>query len=339
MLSDTLNQLNDKIAFVIEYLVPRLLNTGYFIIFYILVAMVYGYVEFGKNFTVRKYFGYLLPKEIYQKRSFRMDLYWEAFIIFKIPSIVTKLLSTVFLLHYVPIALNYLVLDQISVFRELHEWTRNFAYRGPLLFLIALFSFDFGSYWAHRMSHESPLLWQFHKVHHYGEQVNYFAGGRTHPIDGFISFTFAVFCMAICLAIFTPVDDKIFEGYHTYVTTDDWYYLLIFLPSFTARLHHSHFPITFGNWGDRFLVSPTFHVLHHSKRVMNKNYGAFFSLWDFIHGTAVTPRSFDKDSDHRQNLGVSSMGDDYYKNMMEWIFKPFADAFAVIRSRIVKLQR
>jgi len=145
--------------------------------------------------------------------------------------------------------------------------------------------------------------------------------------------------MAMCLAIFTPVDDKIFEGYHTYVTSDDWYYLLIFLPSFTARLNHSHFPITFGKWVDRLVVSPTFHLLHHSKIVMNKNYGAMFSIWDFIYGTAVTRHNFQKDIDHRQMLGVSSMGDDYYKNMIEWIFKPFGDAFAVLKSRVLKTQR
>jgi len=339
MFSDTFSQLNDKIHSLIEYVVPKLFNTGFFVAFYIFVALVYGFYEFGKNLTVRKYFGYLLPKEIYEKRSFRLDLYWELFIIFKIPSIVSKLLSTVFLLHYVPIVLNYLLLDQIGFFRDVHAWTQNFAYKGPLLFFIAFVSFDFGSYWAHRISHESPLLWQFHKVHHYGEQVNYFAGGRTHPIDGFLSFTFSVLCMAIALSFFIPLDDKIFAGFGSYVTADDWYYLLIFLPSFINRLNHSHFPITFGKWIDRLFVSPTFHLMHHSKIVMNKNYGGFFSLWDFIYGTAVTRHNFDKDVDHRQSLGVSSMGDDYYKNMIEWIFKPFGDAYAIVRSRVLKTQR
>ena len=84
------------------------------------------------------------------------------------------------------------------------------------------------------------------------------------------------------------------------------------------------------------MVSPTFHLLHHSKIVINKNYGAFFSLWDFLYGTAVTRRNYADHVDHRQILGVSSMGDDYYKNIFEWIFKPFSDAFVILRTRISK---
>ncbi len=42
---------------------------------------------------------------------------------------------------------------------------------------------EFGSYWAHRLMHERPLLWRLHAVHHSAERLYWLNAGRFHPLD------------------------------------------------------------------------------------------------------------------------------------------------------------
>ena len=53
----------------------------------------------------------------------------------------------------------------------------------------ALFISEFLIYWGHRFSHELPLLWRFHAVHHSSPNLDWLAGERRHPMDQiFMSF-------------------------------------------------------------------------------------------------------------------------------------------------------
>ena len=42
---------------------------------------------------------------------------------------------------------------------------------------------EIGFYWGHRWSHEIPLIWRFHAVHHSAEHVNFLVNTRAHPVD------------------------------------------------------------------------------------------------------------------------------------------------------------
>jgi len=60
---------------------------------------------------------------------------------------------------------------------------------GPRIF-IALAVAEVGLYWGHRWSHEIPLLWRFHAVHHSPTHVDWLVNSRGHPVD----FMFNRFC-------------------------------------------------------------------------------------------------------------------------------------------------
>lgn len=48
---------------------------------------------------------------------------------------------------------------------------------------VALLLGDFLVYWGHRLSHQLPLLWRFHRVHHTAPRLDWLAAHREHPLD------------------------------------------------------------------------------------------------------------------------------------------------------------
>ena len=52
-----------------------------------------------------------------------------------------------------------------------------------LQFAVAIAISDASIYWAHRLSHRSPFLWRFHRVHHTAPALDWLAAHREHPFD------------------------------------------------------------------------------------------------------------------------------------------------------------
>ena len=50
-------------------------------------------------------------------------------------------------------------------------------------FGLALLAGEIGYYWGHRLSHEIPLLWRFHAIHHSAEEIDWLVNSRAHPFD------------------------------------------------------------------------------------------------------------------------------------------------------------
>jgi sterol desaturase/sphingolipid hydroxylase (fatty acid hydroxylase superfamily) len=140
---------------------------------------------------------------------------------------------------------------------------------------------DFFIYWWHRLQHRSRFLWAFHTVHHSQEKLNIFTAYRRHPFETMLA-DLVIFFVLTYLILGIP--------------TRGWLPLQVTMIALIA-LQHCELDWRFGPLY-RWVVSPAFHAVHHSTdpRHYNRNFGAMFSIWDYLFGTAVAdeprPRRF-----------------------------------------------
>ncbi len=156
------------------------------------------------------------------------------------------------------------------------QWCLTFLYNrhiGLLYYLplwaqitMGLFLIDFFMYWWHRVNHQIPIFWYFHKFHHTDKKLNITTAIRFHTGELFFSYIFKLPFLALL---------GINPG--TVVL-----YGLILLPVVT--LNHSN--IRIGKLTDKIIrklfVSPQMHRIHHSVIVneCNSNYSSILPIWD-----------------------------------------------------------
>lgn len=126
---------------------------------------------------------------------------------------------------------------------------------------------DFCQYWLHRLSHEVNILWAGHVVHHSNTEYNFSVALRQSFIEGFYTWIFY-----LPLA-FLGVPWQLFISA----------YAISLLWQFVA---HTRFIWKMGIL-EKFMATPSHHRVHHgrNKAYLDKNYGAFFIIWDKMFGT------------------------------------------------------
>lgn len=139
----------------------------------------------------------------------------------------------------------------------------------PVVFmwLFAIFSWDLGFYWLHRLHHKVPFLWAIHVVHHQGESFNLSLAMRNSWYSSLTAIPFFIF-LAI-LGIPTSV----------FVIISVIHYSLQFFNhnSLTPKL----------GFLEKILVTPSHHRIHHikDKFYSSHNFGGSFIFWDKLFGT------------------------------------------------------
>jgi sterol desaturase/sphingolipid hydroxylase (fatty acid hydroxylase superfamily) len=133
-------------------------------------------------------------------------------------------------------------------------------------FIVALLALDGATYLAHRLMHQTPLLWRVHLVHHIDAAVDATTAFRQHPIEGVVRFGFiAVTALALGAP---PVAIAVYR----------------LLSALNAVLEHANIRVPPAL--DRALVwlwvTPDMHKVHHSRdRVeTDSNYANLFSFFD-----------------------------------------------------------
>lgn len=145
--------------------------------------------------------------------------------------------------------------------------------------LLGLLLSELGAYWGHRISHQNAFLWQFHKVHHSPESLDWMVNTRAHPVD----VVFVRLCGLAPLYLFsltTPRDGGVLPLIVTLAGTV-WAFFV-----------HANLKWRFGplEW---LVATPAFHHWHHTNdEHRDHNYAALLPVIDRIFGTHHLPNQW-----------------------------------------------
>lgn len=126
---------------------------------------------------------------------------------------------------------------------------------------------DFCQYWLHRFSHEVNILWAGHITHHSNTEYNYGVALRQNALENIYTW---VFFMPLA---FFGIPWQMFVA--AYGVSLIWQFLV-----------HTRMVNKLG-FLESFMSTPSHHRVHHGKnpQYIDKNYGAFFIVWDKLFGT------------------------------------------------------
>ena len=141
-----------------------------------------------------------------------------------------------------------------------------------LQLLLVTLAVDFFKYWYHRWTHEVPLLWRMHSIHHSLDRLEMLRASYFFPLDLFLTVatgTFVLLMFGVSYEVI--IFHNVFAG-------------------ITGLLNHSNADLECGPF-DYILNSPGHHRAHHSVNLpgSDKNYGSFFNFTDRMFGTRYLP--------------------------------------------------
>jgi sterol desaturase/sphingolipid hydroxylase (fatty acid hydroxylase superfamily) len=152
-------------------------------------------------------------------------------------------------------------------------------------FLIYLVVFDFAIYWIHRGQHQFEWWWALHALHHSQRDMTMWTDNRTHLLDSMI---FDILLVQLGHAIGVPPGQFV---------------AVVAVGQLIENLSHANVRLSFGWLGERLLVSPRYHRLHHSIGVGHEsqgqgtlgghNFSILLPVWDMLFGTASFADRFD----------------------------------------------
>ena len=141
-------------------------------------------------------------------------------------------------------------------------------------FVIYLVVLDLAEYLRHRLQHRFELWWALHALHHSQQRMSFWTDDRNHLLDDLLQ---AVWLATLALLI--GVSPSQFAG-------------IVMLTRSLESLSHANVDLSFGRIGERLLVSPRFHRLHHAIGTGHEgvhhgcNFAILFPVWDILFGTA-----------------------------------------------------
>ena len=210
---------------------------------------------------------------------------------------------------------NGLLLDILIAFclakitYALHQ-TIGFGYLGFLKHkslwlqaIIFIIAGDLVKWTLHVLQHKIPFLWRFHRLHHCTQQMDTLSYARTHPVEVLIN---RIPFLTIFVVI-AGIDIRIIIAYSA-------------VDLLQGLWIHSNTHIRLG-WLNYIFSTQEFHHWHHANQALaiDKNFGGFLSIWDWILGTAYCPKS-----ENVERLGISEINPPPVR-YIDHLFLPFVN--------------
>jgi len=146
---------------------------------------------------------------------------------------------------------------------------------------------DFIEWNIHRLLHNVPWLWEFHKLHHSIEELDWIGNFRFHWGEVVVYKTLSYLPLVIL-----GIDGTVIL-------------IIAVIGTLMQDLNHANIPVSWGPF-KYILNSPKMHVWHHDVELHGKggqNFGIVLSVWDWLFGTVYWP----KDQEEPQKLGFHEM--------------------------------
>jgi len=238
---------------------------------------------------------------LYKKRWNKNEK-WVDIACFTIPKLVVKPLVAYYGLKVLPAILPGL--------KDMFSWVPFFWG-----FIIIAVADDLTQYWYHRLHHEVPWLWRFHRTHHSASYMGMAMASRQNIIYTiFFSQTYLTTAL-VYLGLGIPA--VIVKGIKGTITTLAHSSIPWDKPFYQYKVLH---PLA---WVlERTISTPATHHAHHAATTddgvgyYKGNFGNMFFLWDIIFGTALISRQYPK------AYGISHYeGDQWYAQLLWPIFK------------------
>jgi sterol desaturase/sphingolipid hydroxylase (fatty acid hydroxylase superfamily) len=161
----------------------------------------------------------------------------------------------------------------------IHSWAAGLSLWTRLA--AALVVGEFGFYWGHRWSHEIPLLWRFHSVHHGAEELDWLVNTRAHPFD-IVFVRLCGFVPMYALGLAQPMMGS---------SVDVVPLLIMLVATVWGFFIHANLRWRFG-WLALVVSTPVFHHWHHTQAEhLNKNFSSMLPFIDKLFGTLYLPKA------------------------------------------------
>lgn len=182
-----------------------------------------------------------------------------------------------------------------------------------LQFIVFFVAKDFIEWNIHRLLHNVPWLWEFHKLHHSIEELDWIGNFRFHWAEVIVYKTLSYLPLVIL-----GIDNQVIL-------------VIAVIGTLMQDLNHSNLPI---DWGPLKYVlnSAKMHVWHHDVIQHGKggqNFGIVLSVWDWLFGTVYWP----KDREEPEKLGFDDM-DNYPRSVPGRFFYPFWKGRGVTKGNV-----
>jgi len=223
--------------------------------------------------------------------------------------------------------LMHSLLGQRNIESDLPDWL--------IITSFTLFVFvfdDFARFYTHKIMHEFPVLWEFHKTHHSATRLTPLTVLRTHPVEGLLFAIRSALVQGISIGSFVFLfDDKV--DLFTVLNVN----IILFIFNVAgSNLRHSHISIPYYKWIENIFISPAQHHIHHSTapRHFNKNYGAVLAVWDKLFKTL-----HHSEVNTQIHYGISRHQTEREQGLQQLYLSAFTNSYQIIKSRLTKYRK